>query len=318
MDKKFLLAFVLAALVMAGCTGGGGSGRTDRPTEIDYRRGTDGLVLSFPVGTLTKLYENDQNVKMVVEARNKGAFPQFDDSGLNAHIWLGGFDNNIIELLPEETLLDESALEGKSPYNLEGGYLGVVINGKVYNLPSGTSYYKPTLKVTVTYKYKTIAAPEVCIDPNPRSTDVKEKVCDITRFGSVSLSSSQGAPVAVTRVDEDATHDSTLFKFYIQNVGKGLVIDENDISNDPNKGYDWDEMNKVRLADVSIGNRKITECRPDIGSYIDLINDKGYVFCKFSTAGINTVYTSPLNIILEYGYANSIDKDIEIFEEIVY
>ena len=91
-----------------------------------------------------------------------------------------------------------------------------------------------------------------------------------------------------------------------------------DIDNNPNQGYDWDRLNMVKIEDITVGNRKMTECRPDLGDYVHLIKDEGYIFCRFSTAGISSVYTTPLNIKLEYGYSNSIERDIEIFEEIVY
>ena len=122
----------------------------------------------------------------------------------------------------------------------------------------------------------------------------------------------------MTRVEEDATHDNILFKIYIKNAGGGFVIDQDDIDNDPNKGYDWDRLNLVKIEDITIGNRKMTECRPDLGDYVHLIKDEGYIFCRFSTAGISSVYTTPLNIKLEYGYSNSIERNIEIFEEIEY
>ncbi len=318
MEKRIKLVLCLAIiLVIVGC---GSIGRNkDEPREIDYRTGTRGLTLDFPVDTLTQVYENDPDVRMIVEIRNEGAFPQFDDTRrLNGHIWVGGFDSNIIDLRPDEDLLDDQELEGKSPYNDRGGYSAIVLSGAVHPLPEGTTYYNPNIIVTATYRYTTIAAPEICIDPAPRSTDVKEKVCNVYNYDSVSLSSSQGAPVAVTRVEEDATHDNILFKIYIKNVGDGLVIDQDDIDNDPNKGYDWDRLNMVKIEDITVGNRKMTECRPDLGDYVHLIKDEGYIFCRFSTAGISNVYTTPLNIKLEYGYSNSIERDIEIFEEIEY
>ncbi|MBS3098214.1 hypothetical protein J4209_05460 [Candidatus Woesearchaeota archaeon] len=318
MNRKLTIVIGVAIILIFifGC----GTGKRDRPGEgdYDYRTGSNGLTLNFPVGTITQAFENDPEVKMVVEVRNEGAFPQFDETGLNGRIWVGGFDPNIIDLRPETDLLDEEELEGRSQYNRQGGYSGIVISGPVYQFPPGTTYYDPTLMVTVTYEYKTIASPIVCIDPEPRSTNIRDKVCDITNYGSVSISSSQGAPVAVTRMEEDATHDAILFKIYIQNVGGGLIINENDVDKNPNSGYDWDELNKVRIADISVGNRRVTQCRPDIGEFVDLLNNEGFIFCKFSTAGLSSVYTTPLNIELEYAYANSIERRIEIFEEVEY
>jgi hypothetical protein len=317
MSKKssVLLFLVLVVIVISGCDrmeGEPGSG-----TE-DYRTGSKGLVLDFPVDTIVKVYENDPEVRMMVEVRNEGAFPQYEQIGqLNGRIWIGGFPTDIIDLRPDYDLLDEEALEGKSSYNPDGGYGSVVIAGPVFELPQGTAYYKTKAIVTTTYKYETVGSTEVCVDPFPRGTAVREKVCDIDDYNSISMGT-QGAPIAITRIEEDTTHRNLLFKIYVENVGDGLVIEENDVSRNPNKGYDWDKLNKIRIADVTIGNRMMTECRPDIGNYLTLTEGEGYIFCKLGTAGIESVYTAPLNIKLRYAYANSISKDLEIYEEVGY
>ena len=309
------------AIFLSGCTGY--PRNADIPREIQFRTGSQGLELRFPADTPTRLYENDM-VKFLVEIRNRGAFPQFDERGeFNGFLWVGGYDKSVVELLPQEghRQLDANALEGKSEVNLDGGYSGVVIEGTTFNLPQGTSYYRTPIIVTATYWYKTIATSTVCIDPNPRSPDIREKVCRITEYGNVALSGSQGAPVAITNIEEDVTADNLLFKIYVQNVGGGMVIDENDIDNDPNQGYEWDSLDWVYIKDVSIGNVHLDEagqCRPDIGEFLKLINGKGYIFCKMSTASIDSVYKAPLNVQLEYAYANSIQRDIEIFRELNY
>ena len=316
MNKKIVGLFFLVIIIgIGGCGGYEGEPTSD---AMNYRTGSEGLVLEFPVDTVTRVYENDPDVRMMVEIRNSGAFPQYDQIGqLNGRIWIGGFPKDIIDLRAESDLLDDEALEGKSSYNLEGGYDGIIISGPAYKLPQGTPYYPTKVIVTATYNYETIASAKVCIDPFPRGTTVREKVCDIYEYSSISLGT-QGAPIAIASIEEEATYRDLLFKIYVEDVGDGLLIDENDVTKNPNKGYDWDRLNKIRLVDVTVGNRMMTECRPDIGNYLTLSEGKGYIFCKLNTAGIDSVYTAPLNIKLRYAYANSISKDIEIFEEVGY
>ncbi|MBW2983731.1 hypothetical protein KY361_01305 [Candidatus Woesearchaeota archaeon] len=316
MNKKMAgLFFLVIVIGISGCREYEGEPTSE---AMDYRTGSEGLVLEFPIDTITRVYENDPDVRMMVEIRNRGAFPQYDQIGqLNGRIWVGGFPRDIIDLRPESDLLDDEALEGKSSYNLEGGYDGIIISGPAYELPQGTPYYPTKLIVTATYNYETIGSAKVCIDPFPRGTTVREKVCDVYDYSSISLGT-QGAPIAVTSIEEEATHRNLLFKIYVEDVGDGLLIDENDVAKNPNRGYDWDKLNKVRLVDVTVGNRMMTECRPDVGNYLTLIDGKGYIFCQLNTAGIDSVYTTPLNIKLRYAYANSVSKDIEIFEEVEY
>ena len=312
-----MFASIMILVIINGC-GSGINGQN--PDEgFNYRTGTKGITLNFPVDSITKVYENDPDVRMIAEIKNEGAFPQFNDIGkLNGFLWVGGFDNAILDLRPEERRLDERALEGKSPYNQRGGYSAAVIRGPVYSLPKGTQSYKPKLKVTATYDYETLATALACIDPAPRSTDVKEKVCDYRNFRSLATGGSQGAPVAVTSMEEEVAHDNILFKMFIKNVGGGLIIDENDVDKDPNLGYDWDTLNRVHISDINVGNRRMTECRPDVGEFVDLVDGEGFIFCRFSTSGVNSVYTSPINVKLDYSYANSIEKELQIFEEVEY
>src|SRR3989344_7374669 len=318
MQKRFylLLGVLLLAIVISGCSAPRGG---EEPREFNFRTGSEGLVLQFPEGTPDRIFENDQQIKFTVEIQNRGAYPQFDEiGGLNGFIWVGGFDKSVIDLQPEQRQLDERALEGKSEINREGGYWAAVISGRAFNLPSGTPYYRTPMIVTATYNYETVASADICVDPEPRSPYVREKVCQITDFSNVVMSGSQGAPIAVTSIEEDATSTALLFRIYVSNVGGGLLINENDISFDPNRGYDWDELNQVRIADVAVGNIPMTECRPGIGEYLELRNNRGVIFCRLATAGLDNAYRAPLNVRLAYGYASSVTRDIEVHREINY
>ena len=63
----------------------------------------------------------------------------------------------------------------------------------------------------------------------------------------------------------------------------------------------------------------MTECRPTIGRDVELIDEKGHIFCRLDKAAVGgEAYVTPLNIILSYGYVNSIERDIEIFEEVEF
>ncbi len=324
--KSYFLLIVFVMVFLVSCQQIGQIGKAGRASKSgpqkgsEFRTGTESLVLSFPEGTFNRLYERDNDVRLLVEIVNRGAYPQPDErEGLRGRIWIGGFDPNILELSPEEgSSLDDRALEGKSLINLEGGRSAVLFTGNVFQLPSGTSAYKTPIVVSASYLYKTTAAPMVCVDPKPRSTNIKEKVCDVSKFGNIAIPGGTGGPVIVSRVEEEVTSGNIIFRIELQNSGKGLVIGESDINKDPNVGYDWRDLNKVVIEDISVGNLEVTDCRPSVGEVVQLINNKGFIICRMRTAGINDVYTTPLNIRLRYGYSTSVKKDIEILKDIVF
>lgn len=313
----FFIVLVLVSSIM-GC--GGGSDNNNDQGDLYYRRGSDGLVLDFLSETTDVLYENERDIEIVAEIRNEGAFPQSDDlDSLNGRIWVSGFDRDILDLSPRNNFLSEDELEGKSPYNRRGGFSSILVEGDVLQLPEGLPSLDQTIKVSATYEYKTIANPEVCIDPEPRSTKIKERVCRVRDYSTISLSN-QGAPVAVTGVDEEVTSEGILFKIYVRNVGDGRVIDRTVVDQDPNAmgGYERDEVDEVYISEINLGVRPMSSCKPDVGEYLELYNDEGVIYCKMSSAGIDNVYISPLNIILKYGYLTTEYHDIKIREEVQY
>ena len=120
----------------------------------------------------------------------------------------------------------------------------------------------------------------------------------------------------MSRVEEEVTSGSIIFRIEIQNSGKGLVINENDIARDPNAGYDWRDLNLVEIEEISVGNQDILDCKPSVGEFVRLINNKGFIICRLRTTGINSVYTTPMNIKLRYGYSSSIRKEIDVVNDI--
>ncbi len=316
MKVKYALLFAIIILI-AGCQSGSG-GKNTQQNVVNFRTGTDALVMNFAQGNPDKVYEGENDINFLVEVQNKGAFPQFDERSerLDAHIWVSGFDTRLMELFPEQDVLDERILEGKSPINLEGGRTSVILNGGVFNLPEGTSSFKVPIIVTLTHRYMTIASPTVCIDPIPRAGKLREKVCDIGKFGSVAYSGGQGSPVIVSKVEQEVTSRDLIFRIEVQHVGKGILLDDALIRYDPNRGYSFRDLNRVKIDEISLAGGEGLNCRPD--GEIQLVNNKGYIICSLSKSQVegNNVYQTPLTIKLRYGYSSSIRKDIEILKEL--
>ncbi|MEA2037890.1 MAG: hypothetical protein U9O94_10370 [Nanoarchaeota archaeon] len=151
--KRYLIvSLVILALFLTACR----TADIDEPRESIYRTGTDGLRLMFPTNTPKEIYENDYDVRMIVEVRNKGAFPQsdeIDELGPSiGKLWVGGYDKNILQITSRSqsdispgVTLDSRELEGKSVYNREGGYSAAELVMRVLDLPDGMPYYRPRL-----------------------------------------------------------------------------------------------------------------------------------------------------------------------------
>ncbi|HZX45633.1 MAG TPA: hypothetical protein VFF28_08195 [Candidatus Nanoarchaeia archaeon] len=334
--KGFLITCLLTILLFSGCK----STKTDQePSQYDYRTGSQGLTLGFPENMPIEVFENDPDIKFLVEVKNKGAFPQTEEiDDFRAKLWLGGYDERILGIYPrlgssmsQGVNLAGDELEGRSSYNRDGGRTMVEFSMEARELPDGLPYYQPSIIAAVSYIYETLANVMVCVDPEPRSSRVKEKVCNIGDYGVGSGGSggkggrpgagtgSQGAPIAVTRVEEDVTGNNILFNIYVQNMGTGSVILESDVDENPLTGYDWRDLNMVQIGDIKLGNLRMTECRPSIGRDIQLIDGKGIIFCRIDKSAVGVeAYVTPLNIQLRYGYTESIKRSIKIYEVIPF
>jgi len=263
-----------------------------------------------------KMYDN-MPIDLVVEIKNKGAYPQPTSitgwaiiitpgtKGIGT-LYLSGFDDTLIMGMPKQMSIPN--LEGKNPYNLEGGYDVVSFRGNIINFDSrNIDSYNANFLVTSCYNYETIASQTVCVDPEPYSTKEKTKVCTIPP--SYSLSGGQGAPVAVTKIEETVLSDKIQFKIYMKNLGDGKIVDKNRLNIDCPYSLDYTNLNKVYVSGRVSGYS--LSCKPN--NPINLINEEGSVICTVPKPAMSkSAYTIPLQVKLEYGYSSSIQKSVEI------
>jgi len=307
-----LTIFILLLFFNFGC-----GPKTDEP-GIDYRKGTQGIVMNFMADMPpAKMYDN-MLIELIVEIRNKGAYPQPNPitgwainvinpntKGIGT-LYLSGFENKLITGMPKQISIPK--LEGKNPYNLGGGYDVVSFRGNIINFDNEKiDTYKANFLVTSCYNYETLASQTVCIDPEPYSTKQKTKICTIPQ--SYSLSGGQGAPVGVTKIEETVLSNKIQFKVYIKNLGNGKIIDKNRLNIDCPYSLDYTNLNKVYISGRVSGYS--LSCRPN--NPIRLINSGGSVICTIPKPAMSkSAYTTPLQIKLEYGYTSSIQKGIDI------
>lgn len=332
LEKKFIFVlFFILLISISGCTS---KGKKDVKKSLEeIRTGTEGIVVSFLPNALPGKIHVEQNqpndFEVVLEIKNKGAYPQPDEgvSGLGpllSKIYLSGYDPNILIFSPAPTAdLSGRTLEGKSTINPNGGQDLVAFKVNVNTENLNVEKYEPTLLATVCYNYFTIAGPSVCIDPNPYSTVKEKKVCEVQD----TTLSNQGAPVAVTKIEEEAFATKTQFKITIKNVGSGDVIKREEIEKCNPFGTEKigrEDIDKVYLYEVKISDKTL-QCGPfaegvakGTQGYVRLINGEGFVICELPQRDYGqskTSYTTPLRIWLSYNYRTTTERKIQIIKE---
>ncbi|MBN4049240.1 hypothetical protein JYT91_01340 [archaeon AH-315-M20] len=318
---KFVILFLVLLLIsISGCDRLGGQG-----SAKGSGTGTEGITINFlensPQDSYLVSSEDEEPISVIVEVRNKGAYPQEEDENIlsRGKIHISGFDRDIIRIEPLSKSLRNDYLLGVSSINPEGGFDTAEFEGFISPDKLVVDKYEPTILATLCYPYKTKASPTVCIDPSPFD-DKQKKVC---RIGSTQLSS-QGAPITITSIDQEASSNKIQFKLNIKNEGDGDIIRINalkkcdpygDTSLDKSEILERKDFDRVELIRATVGFSEL-ECGPlDEGRFIRLFNGEGFVLCSLDRASfeeVKTAYTTPLNIELKYGYRSTISKPIKI------
>lgn len=304
---KKSVALIVLLLVLVAC----GPKQAEPAQPVDFRTGSQGLAMSF-VSNLppARLFDREP-FNAMIQVENKGTSLL---GGPGDRIYLSGFDNTIItgintygESIPE--------LEGRGPFLPQGGIDSVNFKGTIQSLTGKRiDKYVPTILATACYNYETVASAQVCIEPNPYAATSVQRVCTPSTVSS----GSQGAPIAVTRVEVEPSPGKTRFRIQIQNVGGGDVFRNGgqfiDKCSPYNQGLGFDEVDFLQVVEVSVSDQSIRQsCKPlDNTQHIRLTNGQATLFCEFSGMQGQSAYLTPLNIILQYGYRQSIARQVEI------
>ena len=297
--RPLIAIFTVLVLLLGTACSGLMKDRGDTRRIDDFHTGTEGVVLEFfPGSPPTRIYEGDP-LDIIVKYANRGA-----TTVEYGKIYISGYDSYYVDFQPREWPF--TSLEGRSIYNPEGLMFETVeFSDPAVNMPANVDVFPQTFKITGCYKYRTEAAAEVCIDPDPLRVGVEDKVCIVHDVGL----GSQGAPVAVTSVQEDIAKDRVNFKISVSNVGGGTVLSSHQgviHLEDCHKDLERDEVNEVEI-DTWLSGKQLT-CKPDI---IRLVNGIGYSFCQ-GNVDTKEAYTTILNINLRYGYKESVARRVDI------
>ena len=306
--KLCLLSCITIIIFLCGCAPQDGV----TVDETDYHQGTRGLEMSFiPNAPPNKVYDGDP-LDIIIELRNMGAYP--DTDSFEGKLEVSGFDPNAIRGSWEGGDHIPVSLRGRSIEYPDGGYeIKTYSDSRGVKVPFGGPKYDASILVTSCYKYKTVADLMVCIDPEPYKIIEEKKVCHFD--DSISTGGSQGAPVAITRVEERVSSDHIIFDIYIRNVGNGKVIDWASYDACPFE-LELKDVNRVRV-NAKLAFDSHPQCTPKgSGSEPIILRSagEGFITCKFKKPAEGSAFRTPLHIELDYAYSSSIEKRVEIIK----
>jgi len=335
-NKKIL--FIIAVLglmfVLEGCNNAGQSssgwnwGRKsietyddDTPFTMQAHQGNFGLIMRFAKDNPpNRIYYTGQGTPLdvIIELRNQGAH-RIEEG----YLYLTGYDKNIIQqyrITPSgKTYPISFDLEQVTNFNPEGGYETIEFENTINNWPEGADSYKPIFRASACYRYETVANPVICVDPHPFSSLSEDKPCRVRNSYDFS---GQGAPIAVTRIEQDGTEEYLHLRIQVQNMQlRGVVYDEDKYDPYPESegscpfSLEYKNINKVDydepyFSGTSEDKPRFIECKPD--SPVRLVDNKAIIFCKFAMPETDEIYQTPLNIKLHYGYLNYEEIKVDI------
>ncbi len=280
------------------------------------RTGSEGLQLTL-IDNLPKeivVEKDEQPIIFSIDVRNKGAYPEtLQGAEFIGFVWFSGYDPKAMPIEPVGIAL--TPIEGRNPANPAGGQALVDFSAKILPQNLNVGKYSPKLLANVCYRYQTVANPDVCIEPDPLATTLS-RVTPVCRAKDASLGT-QGAPVAIDKIEQTTLPNEIQFKITIKNVGKGEIVDPAaSCSSQGSALLTRQNLDRVKVSSVKIGAEgKELACRPlDENNIARIIDGTGYIICTLSKKDITlkTAYVTPLTIKLEYDYKQSVEKQITI------
>jgi hypothetical protein len=202
----------------------------------------------------------------------------------------------------------EYLLAPNSPEYPGGEFDVVAFDGAIVGWQTGQDRADTTFMVTNCYAYATYANPQICVDPEPFSEN--RKVCYPKK---ITFNGGNGAPVAVTTIEQENTRRGIYFTITFQNVGQGNVFDVGYLERCspyyPGK-LSTQQLDKIYLFDVRLNNQQL-DCTPKRGEGVRLVNGRGTVRCyyEYEYLSASSAYEAPLHIEAMYGYAEYIQRN---------
>lgn len=297
MRKESIGFLMLVVLVLSGCSGlTFGQTKEQAALTTNAHTGIKGVTMEFVNNAPPSIIFANTPLSVVISLKNEGAA-----QGVGT-LYLGGYDPYIFNIRPDSWQFN---LDPKTNFNTFGGFQSFEFTTDTVALQKGTETLPQTFTATDCYQYTTEVRVPVCIDPNPASL-VENKACIVT---NPAVGGGQGAPVAVTSIQEQAAPGQVQFRITISNSGDGYVLDQSAVGRCmSNLGYQ--DIDAVTLSSVALSDFSIT-CNPSMK--IRLANNQGTIDCIAKLHdSTSPAFTSVLALNLNYGYKSQIAKSVQV------
>jgi len=303
MELNKVLILALVFLLLAGCS----SGSRDRGDD-NYLSGTQGIELSFIGQSPPSIVYVDENINddipIELEARNLGT-----SISPRVEIFFTGYDERVVDISQPADVDFSDDFDRRTRFNPEGGYADSYAEMRVRDLGNVDNYEFP-LKVVYCYDYETIAAVQLCVDPNPN----RGSQDDACTPSSVSTSG-QGAPIGISSIEQENMPGRVRLKINVQHYGQGEIL----TSDAQCRGIPArSEQNYVEFTTPVLGGIGGIpgQCSSD-DNRINLRSGKGTIICTFELPDIDQgSYETILEMQLyNYKIKDSIQRNIKVINE---
>ena len=268
------------------------------------RSGVQGVDMRFVQNLPPRQIYDTADLFALLELRNLGNYDLGRETFQQCVVQLGGFDPSIIRGINERQSCGD--LPGKSEFVVDGGFSTVEFASSSIILPQDVDKYEPPLVATACYEYKTVAAPQVCIDPDFFEITSSQRACDVRDFG---LGGGQGGPVGVTYVNVDMVGSRAQFQIEVANLGSGRVVSPRASITQCPGGLRYKDFDEVQFQ-VELSGARLVRCAPS-DQFVRLGDGRGRFVCTFDVGNV-PAYETPMRIELNYNYMQSIRTPVEI------
>jgi len=302
--KRVVILFALLLFVIS-CTPKTPENAQELSAVTKYvRSGTRGVEMSFVQNVPPRQIYDTSDLVVLLELRNLGNYDLGREQFQQCIVQLGGFDKSIVRGVNERQTCGD--LPGKSEFAIDGGFNTVEFESSSILLPPDVDTYEPPIVATACYEYRTVAAPQVCIDPDFFEITGTQRACAVRDFA---VGGGQGGPVGVTSVNVDMVGSKAIFQIEVANLGSGRVVSPRASITQCPGGLRYKDFDEVQFhAELSGGGA--AKCVPQEG-FVRLGNGKGRFVCTFQVGNV-PAYETPLRVELNYNYMQSIRAPLQI------
>jgi hypothetical protein len=313
--RLLIIIILLTLVIVGGCRQG--------PSPLEIFTGTKGVTVEFHKSIPPKKVFEGEIIQLFVDIENEGAFTWDNNPTRNGVVQL---DFDPLYFL-ETRQPNQFHIHGKSVDWPSGERISHYVSSLTVKSVPGTRENPITpITVSVCYPYETTLSTDICIDRDVLDAEA-HPVCENKE---VYTFSSQGAPVAVTKIESDMIPTGTdtvqpVFRITLTNVDDGLVLYNNPFSPVSTicaidlPGTTIQDLNVLRVQAWLGSENTILKCVPE---NVRLWQKKGETTCtidpnRAAQASVDMTptgnYVSILTVKADYVYRNFDQRDVTIY-----